>query len=206
VHVQNDLLEMFPQYIGDPRTGKPRVIPFLPGKKLFGRSSTHYVADARLPLLNKYCQALCEATLPKDVREAGVPPRAHARVNQHAHALQRHCCSALRLTALRHQLHSRRRMRPSTQVVQTVFTSAFDVPLGIVPFQHVCLFACLFRSTMFATSSDAKFGRKCWYQNLQCEIEPVGLANFIQYEGESPFLCRTGGRTDGLPNLRSVPR
>jgi hypothetical protein len=100
VHVQNDLLELFPQYIGDPRTGKPRVIPFLPGKKLFGRSSTHYVADARLPLLNKYCRALCEPTLPKDVREAGDPSCAHACVNRHIACVNLHThCSALLLSA-----------------------------------------------------------------------------------------------------------
>eukprot|EP00039_Didymoeca_costata_P028237 m.20433 g.20433 ORF g.20433 m.20433 type:complete len:719 (+) comp6846_c0_seq1:259-2415(+) len=52
------LLDTFPQYAGNPKTGEGRLIPFLPGKKLFGRSSTHYVAEARAPLLSEYLTKL----------------------------------------------------------------------------------------------------------------------------------------------------
>eukprot|EP00040_Diaphanoeca_grandis_P026507 m.148622 g.148622 ORF g.148622 m.148622 type:complete len:742 (-) comp30610_c0_seq1:242-2467(-) len=38
--------------------GGKRIIPYLPGKKLIGRSQTHKVAEARSPLINEYVQSL----------------------------------------------------------------------------------------------------------------------------------------------------
>jgi len=50
------LMEDFPSASG--ADGGKRLIPYLPGKKLIGRSQTHKVAEARSPLINEYVQAL----------------------------------------------------------------------------------------------------------------------------------------------------
>jgi len=54
---QCELLERFPEEAGtkDPAT---RMIPFLPGKKLFGRSNVRTVAEKRKEKINEYCRAL----------------------------------------------------------------------------------------------------------------------------------------------------
>eukprot|EP01147_Barroeca_monosierra_P002792 gene2792-5637_t len=52
------LLEKFPVESGTDPGGAPRILPFLPGKKLFGRSHTHKVAQSRARTLAEYLKAL----------------------------------------------------------------------------------------------------------------------------------------------------
>ncbi|KAI4888271.1 hypothetical protein NFI96_013856, partial [Prochilodus magdalenae] len=57
VVLQMKLLDVFPEE-GGQRDPKLRIIPFLPGKVLFGRSQIRDVAVRRLRHLDNYCQAL----------------------------------------------------------------------------------------------------------------------------------------------------
>ncbi|EGD82361.1 hypothetical protein PTSG_03026 [Salpingoeca rosetta] len=52
------LLDKFPVEAGTDPAGPPRILPFLPGKKLFGRSHTHKVAVSRARTLAEYLKAL----------------------------------------------------------------------------------------------------------------------------------------------------
>nr|XP_054766738.1 SH3 and PX domain-containing protein 2B-like [Lytechinus pictus] len=54
---QNKLLSKFPEEAGA-NNPSSRCIPFLPGKKLFGRSHVREVALKRLAPIDEYCQAL----------------------------------------------------------------------------------------------------------------------------------------------------
>ncbi|XP_017564319.1 SH3 and PX domain-containing protein 2A isoform X1 [Pygocentrus nattereri] len=56
-NLQMKLLDLFPEE-GGQRDPKFRIIPFLPGKVLFGRSQIRDVAVRRLKHLDNYCQAL----------------------------------------------------------------------------------------------------------------------------------------------------
>ncbi|XP_038045301.1 SH3 and PX domain-containing protein 2A-like isoform X2 [Patiria miniata] len=64
---QMKLLSIFPEEAGA-RNPTQRMIPFLPGKKLFGRSQTREVASRRLGQLNEYCQLLVR--LPPKISES----------------------------------------------------------------------------------------------------------------------------------------
>ncbi|EDQ92597.1 uncharacterized protein MONBRDRAFT_17272 [Monosiga brevicollis MX1] len=50
------LLDRFPEAAG--ATGEERIIPFLPGKKIFGRSHTHKVAQSRAKPIDEYLKVL----------------------------------------------------------------------------------------------------------------------------------------------------
>lgn len=55
--VQCQLLDKFKSESGDLNPTE-RILPFLPGKKVFGRSNTKAVALERLPQINEYCKKL----------------------------------------------------------------------------------------------------------------------------------------------------
>eukprot|EP00053_Salpingoeca_punica_P007241 m.66658 g.66658 ORF g.66658 m.66658 type:complete len:917 (-) comp14059_c0_seq1:167-2917(-) len=54
------ILEAFPVEGSDADDGKHRIIPYLPGKKLFGRSHTYRVAQSRCNLLDVYLKAMIQ--------------------------------------------------------------------------------------------------------------------------------------------------
>ncbi|XP_022096539.1 SH3 and PX domain-containing protein 2B-like isoform X4 [Acanthaster planci] len=64
--LQTKLLSLFPEEAGA-KNPTQRMIPFLPGKKLIGRSQTREVASKRLGQLNEYCQLLVR--LPPKISE-----------------------------------------------------------------------------------------------------------------------------------------
>ncbi|XP_071793014.1 SH3 and PX domain-containing protein 2A-like isoform X2 [Asterias amurensis] len=63
---QVKLLSLFPEESGA-KNPTQRMIPFLPGKKLFGRSHTREVANGRMKQLNEYCKSLVR--LPPKISE-----------------------------------------------------------------------------------------------------------------------------------------
>eukprot|EP00049_Salpingoeca_infusionum_P019404 m.361716 g.361716 ORF g.361716 m.361716 type:complete len:691 (+) comp19841_c0_seq1:154-2226(+) len=65
--VHTCILDRFPIEAGSSMDGPERVIPFLPGKKMFGRSHTHKVAQSRAKPLEEYLKALIE--LPKKISQ-----------------------------------------------------------------------------------------------------------------------------------------